>query len=280
MPEGPEVDSIVRILNSQVSGATISNLEVFSHKIGLKDRTADLIGRKIQQVERKGKWLVFGLDSVVLLVHLRMTGKFLFEPHEKQKPLVVFHFQDESKLFYCDPRGFGRMLVQPMNGFRELSPYNDIGPDPLKDEVTVEYLLGRTQRSSMPIKTFLLDQKIVCAIGNIYASEILFDCQVHPQTKANQLAYIDVQKLVDSTRAILKKAAAAGGTSLVDFVLPNRADGEYQNYLKVYARKNKPCFRCNTPIEVLKFGGRSSFFCPVCQVRVQYDKTTKSDLAQ
>lgn len=266
MPEGPEVQSVIRMINnSDVIDRAITAVEVFSKKIEIRDRVGELVGQKIKSVERKGKWMFFRLERAMLLVHLRMTGKFLFRPHEKQKPLVVFHFDNGNQLLYCDPRGFGRMLIQPLERFKDLLPYKDIGPDVMQEEVSGEYLFSRTQKSGRNIKAFLLDQKEISAIGNIYASEILFVTKIHPLTKAKQLSQEEVEHITSTARRMLNKAAEEGGTSVADFISPEQTPGQYQNYLKVYARKQQPCYECDSLIEVLKVGSRSSFFCPTCQ---------------
>ncbi|OAG32509.1 formamidopyrimidine-DNA glycosylase [Nematocida displodere] len=267
MPEGPEVQSVIQMINnSDVIGVGITAVEVFGKKIEIRDRVAEFIGQKIKNVERRGKWMFFNLDNLMLLVHLRMTGKFLFHPIEKQSPVVIFHFENGHKLLYCDPRGFGRMLIQPLDSFKLLLPYREIGPDPMHEEFTSEYLFSRTKRSGRNIKTFLLDQKELCAIGNIYASEILFVSKIHPLVKAKDLSYEEVESITRNARLILNKAVDKGGTSVADFISPLQTPGEYQNHLKVYARKKQPCYECSCPIEVLKLGGRSSFFCPKCQL--------------
>lgn len=269
MPELPEVETVLKaIQNSGIIGSPISQIEI-KKEFHLKETTPDkftsgLLGKTIEKVERKGKWLFFYLDNLVLISHLRMTGKYFFSENHL-KSALVFHFANGKKLIYCDPRGFGVFYLQPLESFHSLHPYKEIGPDLIQDEVSVDYLTSRFQKLKIPIKSALLDQKIVSGIGNIYASEILFACRINPLKPTNKISSAEIEKILYHTKKILQKSIELGGTSVVDFISPLKKKGSYQNELKVYMRENKPCYECQVPIIMEKINGRSSFFCPQCQ---------------
>ena len=193
-----------------------------------------------------------------------MTGKYFFQEN-KHEVALIFSFANGKKLFYCDPRGFGVFYLQPLDTFRSLLPYREIGPDLIQEEITPEYLISRFQKLRIPIKSALLEQKIMSGIGNIYASEILFFCKINPLKPTNKISREEISKILHYSKTILQKAIELGGTSVVDFVSPLRGKGSYQNELKVYMRENKPCQECQTPIIMERINNRSSFFCPQCQ---------------
>ena len=193
-----------------------------------------------------------------------MTGKYFFTEN-KHDISLVFHFSNGKKLIYCDPRGFGVFYLQPLNNFRSQLPYREIGPDLIQDKITPEYLFSRFQSLRMPIKSALLEQKIMSGIGNIYASEILFAGQINPLKPTNKISREEIEKILRYSKIILQKAIDSHGTSVVDFVSPLRGKGSYQHELKVYMREKKPCYECQTPIIMERINNRSSFFCPQCQ---------------
>src|SRR5207248_2322563 len=189
----------------------------------------------------------------VLISHLGMTGKYfieeklltveqkkLFEKHNSENSRVLnFYLGDVRnpiKLIYCDARRFGSFRLQPIANYQQLSPYQNIGLDLLNEPVSSKYLFNCYQKRKVSIKTALLEQKIIGGIGNIYASEILFDVKIHPLKKTNQLTELEVKNIVSSAQSTLKEALKLGGTSEFDFVNPLSKEGSYQNRLKVYNR--------------------------------------------
>jgi formamidopyrimidine-DNA glycosylase len=218
-----------------------------------------------------------------------MTGKYfieeklitpeqkkLFEKHNsKESRILTFYLGNEqspTKLTYCDARRFGSFYLQDFKNYKNLEPYKNIGTDLLEEKVDTEALFEHYQKRKVPIKYALLKQDIISGIGNIYASEILFDVKIHPFKRTNQLIKSEVKNIVYSAQSILKKALKLGGTSEFDFVNPLSREGSYQNELKVYNRKGKACYNCGSSIEKLlienklkKTKERSTFFCPQCQ---------------
>jgi len=149
--------------------------------------------------------------------------------------------------------------------YKQLKPYKDIGIDLLNELVDVKYLFTHYQKRKIPIKIALLEQDIISGIGNIYASEVLFDTKIHPLKKTHQLTYSEVEKIISSAQSILKEALKLGGTSAFDFINPLAQRGDFQTRLKVYARTKKPCYVCGGLIENKEVNGRSTFFCSRCQ---------------
>ena len=148
-----------------------------------------------------------------------MTGKYFFLENHLESALI-FHFANGKKLIYCDPRGFGVFYLQPIDTFRSIPPYKEIGPDLIQEEITPEYLISRFKSLKMPIKSVLLEQKIMSGIGNIYASEILFACRINPSKPANKISSEEIEKILYHAKIILQKSIELGGTSVVDFISP------------------------------------------------------------
>ena len=218
-----------------------------------------------------------------------MTGKYfieekLFTPEQKKlfnkhnsenSRVLTFYLEDKQdsiKLIYCDARRFGSFRLQNFDDYKNLEPYKNIGTDLLEGTVNIGLLFEHYQKRKVPIKTALLEQNIISGIGNIYASEILFDVKIHPFKKTDQLTELEVKNIVSSAQSTLREALKLGGTSEFDFVNPLSKEGSYQNKLKVYNRKGKACYNCGSSIEKLlaenklkKTKERSTFFCPNCQ---------------
>jgi formamidopyrimidine-DNA glycosylase len=308
MPELPEVETVRQILRSEIIEKSINKIEIYKPEDETKKRTSlikeiseaefinTLKGKTIHEIERKGKWLFFILTNQgkikthVLISHLGMTGKYfveeklltseqknLFNKHNSEDSRVLtFYLEDKqnsTKLIYCDARRFGSFRLQNFEDYKEMKPYKNIGTDLLEGAVNTRLLFECYKKRKTPIKTALLEQNIISGIGNIYASEILFDTKIYPLKKTNQLTELEVKNIVSSAQSTLKEALKLGGTSEFDFVNPLSKEGSYQNKLKVYNRKGKTCLNsdCESSIEKLaenkqkKTKERSTFFCPNCQ---------------
>ena len=169
-------------------------------------------------------------------------------------------------LRFNDPRRFGALLwtEQPI----ETHPlFTHLGPEPLSDHLTPEHLLNKAQKRTVPIKTWLMDSKVVVGVGNIYANEVLFTTRIHPLTPVKQLTLEDCQKLVLAIQATLRAAIEAGGTTLKDFTQADGKPGYFRHNLQVYGRKGMPCVSCGGTLQELRLSGRSTVFCPTCQPR-------------
>lgn len=269
MPELPEVETVVRsIICYGLINKTIVKLEILNKNV-IKNVSDNffldkVLGTHITKIERIGKWILFHLNNdFLILCHLRMTGKIIFETNNfaNFSPSLVFYFSDNKKFLFCDPRKFGIFRLENKNNFN----LNNIGPDVLSNDFNYNYLLKKTVKSKRKIKTFLMDQKIVSGIGNIYSSEILFFCKINPNRLTNNISSEEIQSLIFFSKKIINDSINLGGTSIVDFLSPFLKKGNYQKELKVYFRKNKNCFICNNKIEFMKINDRGSYFCLNCQ---------------
>lgn len=265
MPELPEVETIARELRPLIVGKTFRKITLpwpRTVEDGQKEFQAALIDKKITRIDRRGKYLCFYLeDELRLTIHLRMTGKLVFEPEEKDKKhiRVVFEFSDRSVLYFVDIRKFGRMKLWPKT--EPLLPH--LGPDALEENTVFRALVNRESRR--PIKTLLLDQEVLAGVGNIYADEALFMAGIHPLTPALRVSKQRLRKLSRHLPEILKKAIENNGTTISDYRRTGRLKGEHQFFLNVYGRTGEPCNKCKTPVVRICINNRGSHFCPECQ---------------
>lgn len=277
MPELPEVELVARSLDSLIKGRRIDAAELLRERLAPgtpPDRFADLLaGGTVDSVRRRGKNILFDLDNGnVLLVHLRMSGRFLLLPPERDDPKfthAVFNFSDRSRLVFQDQRHFGYMNVIAAAALDASAEIAKLAPEPFSEDFSPAYLRGAMKRSKRTIKEFLLDQTRVCGLGNIYASEALFLAGIHPAKRADRLSLARTIVLFEKIRETLGEAIAAGSTLNVD---PENIDGSYygggyESRWRVYDREDESCPNCGSPIRRLKQAGRSSYYCPTCQKR-------------
>jgi formamidopyrimidine-DNA glycosylase len=272
MPELPEVETIVRGLNAFIPGKTIRTVEVRHKKIavfhGVKEFRHRLEGQTLIGVERKGKFFHFHFKSGdSLVVHLRMTGKFIVHlrgsvPDHKHIRLV-FHMKGGSALLYNDLRIFGSFHIYHKGS--EISEFAGIGRDPIKENIDAGWFIGFCRTRSVPIKVLLLNQKVICGIGNIYACEALFRARLSPLLPARGLSPHQARDLLKSIRSLLLLAIRYNGTSVSDFRDVDDQSGGFQRLLKVYGREDEPCPKCKSNIKRIKQAQRSTFYCPKCQ---------------
>lgn len=274
MPELPEVETIVRSLH-EIKNKKISKVEIIKENL-LKgilkdDFSLQVSGQKITDINRKGKYIFIILENLVLISHLRMSGKYFLREISTNVDQInhlaaAFYFDDGSKLLFCDARNFATFHLQKSEDYKFLYPYKNIGLDLVNDFIDLDYLVSCFKVRKNTIKACLLEQNIVSGIGNIYASEILFLVKVHPLTLTNSLSKVKIEQILNTSIAILKKSIDFGGTSVFDFVNPNAQRGLFQNELKVYGRNGKLCYNCSEKILKTYINKRSTFFCPCCQV--------------
>lgn len=268
MPELPEVETIRRSLAPCI-GAKIAAVDVWQWQLRKPvDRRAlrSVVGRRIDQLLRRGKYLLVGLsDEQVLLLHFGMSGTLRIAPPEAQRE-EHDHLQlvlgDGRRLVLNDPRRFGLVWAGKLEETEELA---QLGPDALSDDFTPEYLYRSLRRFSRAIKNVLLDQRVVAGIGNIYANEALFVAGLRPGRPARRLTCTDAARLHAALRTTLSEAIAAGGSSIADFHDGNGRPGYFQLCFRVYDREGEPCITCGRAIRRVILTGRSSFFCPGCQ---------------
>ena len=267
MPELPEVETLVRGIRDQVVGSVIEEVVLKTPSIVGHDPlfTGKVKGKTIVDVHRRGKYIWIGLDVGVLLVHLRMTGKLLFQAEVGPYDHIWFRFTNRNWMLYRDVRKFGRVLhfETPIEAQSYLE--DRIGREPLElDEVGFLELLGRRHGS---IKSVLLDQRIIAGIGNIYADEILFASRVHPKTAVDALHKSELRRIHTQMTLILQTAIQAGGSTVRDYTDGNGQRGSFQDTHRVYGRAHLNCLTCGKVLEKTIAGGRTTVYCPICQKR-------------
>ncbi len=223
----------------------------------------------VRCIERRSKYLLIqlGRESAILL-HLGMSGSLLLltEPTPLDKhDHVIFDFEDGSELRFRDPRRFGMVEAVQPGGLRDHPRLVNLGPEPLARSTRPEKLFARASRLQRPVKNLLMDAGFLVGVGNIYANEALFHAGIHPQTAASELGLDEWRLLLRCVRRVLRKAIAAGGTTLNDFVNSNGETGYFQLSLAVYGREGERCKRCGGEIQRIVQVGRSTFFCANCQ---------------
>ncbi|MEW6387968.1 MAG: bifunctional DNA-formamidopyrimidine glycosylase/DNA-(apurinic or apyrimidinic site) lyase [Thermodesulfobacteriota bacterium] len=271
MPELPEVEVIRRGLAPRLLGKRFLAVAVGEKRLRQESSPGELQawlpGRRLERLTRRGKYLLFHLEGgVTLLIHLGMTGRLLLGP-VPMPPFshvhLSFRMEGGLELIFQDVRRFGQALVFPPGA--PLWPLAHLGREPFSQKVTPGWLLDQARGRTRPLKNFLLDARILTGIGNIYASEIMFAAGLPPTYPVGRLSLKDWERVLQETRRVLKFAIRLGGTTVNDFLNSRGETGLFQLELMVYGRAGEPCHRCRTPIAVLRQGGRSTFFCPVCQ---------------
>ena len=270
MPELPEVETIVRDVHRAARGARIERVEVFKQDL-IEGGTAEefrscVEGRTIGGVTRRAKNIVIDLGADRLVVNLGMTGRLLVAPASAPLPThlgVRFDLDDGRLLLYQDVRRFGRLECLSADRWRERD--EALGYEPLSGEFTPRVLRDLAAKSRVAIKTWLMDQRRVVGVGNIYASEALFRARIDPRRLANTLTLPQAKRLHAAIQAVLQEAIEFRGTTLLDYRDASGQPGAFSRRLRVYDRKGEPCVSCGRPIERVVQGGRSTFFCSRCQ---------------
>ena len=275
MPELPEVETVRRSLTDLVLHKEIKAVEIFKPAIlalGDEAAYAGLVGYELAEIGRRGKYLLFKLNEpadLLWVVHLRMTGKLLY--HQQHEPLqkhdhARLQFADGSELVYNDTRAFGRFWLT--QDAAQVSGLNSLGLEPLDAEFSAAYWQEKIKRRpKTQVKVALLDQTVVAGLGNIYADEVLFQAGVHPERPLGTLTDEENQRLAQAMREILQASIEQRGTTFRDYVDGNNQKGGYQEFLRVFQKLNQPCPNCGQQIQRIKVAGRSSYFCPHCQLK-------------
>jgi formamidopyrimidine-DNA glycosylase len=270
MPELPEVETVARGLAKRVAGDVIESVWLGSKPEPLKSPAheieAALLSKKIRDVRRSGKHIVFELEptnknspaATEWIVHLGMTGKLLVcspaDPIEKHTHAMV-RLKSGRELRFVDPRRFGRLAV--------IDKFSPPGAEPLQIGLANFSLLFRARKT--PIKSALLNQKLLSGVGNIYADEALFRARIRPRRRAASVTAAELRQLHKVLRQVLKQAIRLGGSSVSDYVDAEGQRGFFQLKHRVYGREGLPCSVCGTPIKRIVIAGRSSHYCPKCQ---------------
>ena len=278
MPELPEVETVRRglnnlTLNQKILGGEVLLPRTLAYPPEIEVFWQGITGVEIAQWQRRGKYLLAQLKSDRpagwLGVHLRMTGQLLWlerdAPLQKHTRIRLF-FAGDGELRFIDTRTFGKVWYCPpeLDKTSVITGLQKLGPEPLAADFSVKYFTQQLKRRRL-IKTLLLDQAVVAGIGNIYADEALFKSGILPDTVAADLKPKQIAKLHQAIIDVLQTSIDKGGTTFSDFLSLLGVSGNYGDVAFVYGRKDQPCKVCNTPIEKIKLGGRSSHFCPNCQ---------------
>ena len=277
MPELPEVETIRRQLAPLVEGGELRSLEVLDPRwcapLGADDVVEALVGRRVERLRRRGKYLVWQLSGGAhLLMHLRMTGTLLVDPADEPAHTRVRLLVGRRRVAFVDPRRFG--TGQLAFGDAEVEDFfaERVGVEPLEEEFTVESLRALARGRRAPIKPFLLDQRNIAGIGNIYADEALFRARLHPLRPAGALSGAQCARLRDAVVEALASGIDARGASIENFHDIDGARGAYQDQFLVHRRAGEPCPACGTTVRKLKVGGRGTYVCERCQRRPRLRK--------
>lgn len=271
MPELPEVETVKRTLVPHLLGRKFAGVEIYQPGViafpDPESFAALLAGKTIEDLDRRGKYLLFRLAAGYCLVaHLRMTGRLVLTAAASPAAAhthVIFSLDNGAHLHWVDTRRFGRLYLAKEEEIAKVAGMQKLGPEPL--EIGVDALAAICSGRQRPIKQVLLDQQLLAGIGNIYADEMLFRAGLHPGRPAGSLTAVELACLHRAMQSVLQQAIANQGTSIRDYVDGSGRPGSNQNYLQVYGRTGQACDRCGRPLERVKIGGRSTHFCSCCQ---------------
>jgi formamidopyrimidine-DNA glycosylase len=272
MPEMPEIETLARQLRKTIVGKRVVGVRLSG--LPLRKPIADtlaarLCGRTVRKILRRGKYLVAELEPKAFwLIHLGMSGRVLYNapPGVRTKHThAVFQFSDSTELEYRDHRRFGLLAAYEVRRLGQVPEIRLLGKDPLSRDFDADYLWPLLQKSQQEIKPFLLDQRKVAGLGNIYACESLFLAQIKPTRRCFTFTSEHTTRLIGAIRKVLRVAIRNRGTSFSDFMDSDGKPGENQSSLMVFQREGKECFRCGAQIKRMRQGNRSSFYCSRCQ---------------
>ena len=267
MPELPEVETVRRQLARVLEGSKIQQVETSVNSYFFvtppKILVARLVGRRVDRLERRGKYLIAHLDNRSrLLLHLGMTGQFVAghlprDPHVH----VILHLNKRKIVTLRDVRKFGK--IEWIDRGAESERLTRLGPDALS--VDTAFLQQKFRARKVPIKTAILDQKIWAGVGNIYADEGLYRARISPMRPAHRLTRPQIDRLRHEIQSLLIQAIEAGGSTINDYLKPDGELGGFQNFHVVYGKQDRPCPTCGRPIVRVALGGRGTHFCSKCQ---------------
>ncbi len=265
MPELPEVETVARELRAVLPGKKIRSLELYWEKTFEHQDAPPLPGQRFGTIGRQGKYLLLNLDKSVLVIHLRMTGQLLVRRSGQQArhshDRVRFLLNDGLELIFRDSRKFGRirhvLSAEPL--------LRKLGTDAMDQKLTAALFGSMLQKSAMNIKAFLLSQKYIAGLGNIYVDEALFLSALHPLTPAREVS--GAEPLFNNIRLVLQRSIDNMGSTISDYRNTKGNEGLNQRYFNVYGRQGLPCKKCGGPIEKIRVAGRGTHICPRCQQR-------------
>lgn len=271
MPELPEVETTRRGLCVGVVGARVQRLVVYDARLRWpvpRSLAARVAGRRIDAIDRRGKYLLFRFGGDALIVHLGMTGSLAWHleaPPRRKHDHIDIVLDNGGVIRFHDPRRFGAMLWQPEGKSHPLLA--GLGPEPLDASFDATGLAAALRGRHAPIKSLLMDSRVVVGVGNIYAAEALFRAGIRPTAPAGGLSRPRIARLVACVREVLAESIARGGTTLRDYVGAGGERGGYLDAVRVYGREGLPCRVCGTTLRGVRLANRASAYCPRCQRR-------------
>lgn len=270
MPELPEVETTKRGIEPHIAGKKVAQVIIRNPNLRwpIPTELPGLIeGRKLLEISRRAKYLLLRFSNGTIIWHLGMSGNLRIVDNKleiKKHDHVDVVFSQNCILRFNDPRRFGCVLWEA-NTIGQHMLLKGLGPEPLQESFNAEYLFQRSRRSSKPVKTWIMDGKLVVGVGNIYANEALFAAKIHPSRKANKLSFSQCEILVAEIKRILSYAIGRGGTTLRDFVGGDGKPGYFAQELKVYGRGGQACLTCRKNLTEKVLGQRTTVYCTACQ---------------
>lgn len=302
MPELPEVETIVRLLKPNVQGRLIKSVELKLPRMLLgadaKSLNKKLTGQTIQQILRRGKYIVFETTHASLIIHLGMTGQLTFSPSEYEEnttftrtvtglqkakgvhPVdkhthLILHLENNERILFRDPRTFGKIILIDNHDWKTHSRIQILGAEPLDLDAKVFLKKHFPLKSIRPIKALLLDQSFICGVGNIYADEALFKSGIHPSESVKNLKVTDMLRLIKAIQSVLKTGIENSGTTFSDYRKPDGTAGSNQERLQVYGRGGKPCRKCKSILNKTTLAQRGTVYCSQCQPIQHFARAVK-----
>jgi formamidopyrimidine-DNA glycosylase len=290
VPELPEVETVKRGLNRLIIGQTIASVKADNPK-SFAGSEADvrnfLVGAQVKEVRRRAKVLMIDLSTnYSLVIHLKMTGQLVFVGHKSAKShkkrfgaghptdsligdlpdrstRVIFHFADDSHLFFNDQRKFGWVRLMPTNEIENIDFMQKVGPEPLEADFTAMAFAARfMRRANTTIKAALLDQSVVAGVGNIYADEALWGAKIHPSRLVKTITDKEFERLYNEVRYVMNLSIEKGGSTNRNYVNAEGKKGSYMDFARVFRREGLACPRCGTEIIKIRVAGRGTHICP------------------
>jgi formamidopyrimidine-DNA glycosylase len=270
MPELPEVETTRNGISPYIHNKVVTGVIVRQTNLRWPvspDLVTSLLGQKIEEVDRRGKYLLLKTQAGTVIIHLGMSGSLrILQPNNNvgKHDHVDIVFEDQITLRFTDPRRFGCVLWNEGN-INKHPLLAKLGPEPMSDDLTPAYLHTKSRLRKSSIKVFIMDSHIVVGVGNIYANEALYEAGIHPKRAAGRISLARYKKLTDSIKKILRQAIDAGGTTLRDFTGSDGQPGYFKQSLRVYGRGGEACDFCETPLTEIRLGQRSTVYCTQCQ---------------
>ncbi len=274
MPELPEVEIVTIQLKEWALGKTVTKVTKSYKSLRfekLSQPLSKIKNQKIQNIVRRGKYIIWNLENVCIVSHLGMSGqwKIVLDTSKKEARNKHTHIEiqlsDGAKLEYIDPRRFGCFVLIDSNLQSEFKLLKNLGLEPLSEEFVGDYLWAQFKGKSALVKNIIMNQSVVVGVGNIYAAEALFLAKINPMLAGKRVTREQSHSLVEQIKLVLLNSIANGGSSIDDFVHVNGQSGNFQNLHLVYGKNNENCVICATKIKSKFVGGRNTFWCPACQ---------------